>query len=329
LPFTLVNNYGPTECTVVALSGALSPHQRPAPLPPIGRPVLNTRIFLLNEDLQPVPNGSIGEIFIGGACVGRGYRNDPELTNDRFIPNPFDEQPSSRLYKTGDLARVLPDGAFEFLGRADDQIKIRGYRIEPNEVCAALCKHEAIQTALVVAVKGTSDNPFLAAYFVANAGAQVTPADLRKHLQAHLPDYMIPATFLALDSFPLTTNGKIDRSALPAPGANASTNGAPGPRTRTEELLLPIVCTLLKLDRIDPNDNFFLLGGHSLLGAQLLAEIQRTFNISLPLRTVFDFPTISGISAQIDQALASRQQDTGPAPEVAHGFQHNIQPSAS
>jgi amino acid adenylation domain-containing protein len=329
LPFTLVNNYGPTECTVVALSGALSAHQRPAPLPPIGRPVLNTRIFLLDEELQPVPSGTIGELFIAGTCVGRGYRNDPELTNERFIPNPFDKEPSSRLYRTGDLARALPGGAFEFLGRTDDQIKIRGYRIEPNEVCAALCKHEAVQSALVVSFKENSGSPSLAAYFVLSDGAQVTSADLRKHLQAHLPDYMVPTSFVALDSLPLTINGKIDRSALPSP-ASATTvkkDAANSPSTRTEELLLPVVCSLLKLDSIDPDDNFFLLGGHSLLGAQLLAEIQRTFQVDLPLRTVFDFPTIAAMSAQIDHALTFRQQDTGAAPEVPHGIQH-IQPSA-
>lgn len=305
LPFTLVNNYGPTECTVVALSGVINSHQRPATLPPVGRPISNTRIFLLDENLQPVPAGSIGEIHIGGAGVGRGYLNDPDLTREKFIPSPFDGDPDSRLYKTGDLARALPDGNFEFLGRTDDQVKIRGYRIEPNEVSAALCRHDGIQAAVVVPQKDTSGDSFLAAYVVCKPDKQIYAAQLRKHLQRQLPDYMIPASFVALDSFPLTTNGKVDRAALPAADSSNSLKNSPicSSRTRTEEKLIPIVSTLLKVDTIEPNDNFFLLGGHSLLGAQLLAEIQRTFNVELTLRTVFDFPTIAAISAEIDRSL--------------------------
>jgi len=215
LPFTLINNYGPTECTVVALSGPVTPHNKPSVLPPVGRPISNTRILLLDEDLQPVPAGSIGELHIAGAGVGRGYLNDPELTLRKFIPNPFDRNPGSRLYKTGDLARALPDGDFEFLGRTDDQIKIRGYRIEPNEVCSALCKHDAVQSGIVVPRKDASGGNSLAAYLVLKKDAQVTAGNLRKYLQAYLPDYMIPDAFVVLDAFPLTTNGKIDRAALP------------------------------------------------------------------------------------------------------------------
>lgn len=215
LPFTLVNNYGPTECTVVALSGPVTPHSKPSALPPVGRPISKTRIFLLDEELRKVPAGSIGELYIAGAGVGRGYRNDPELTLKKFIPNPFDKNPSSRLYKTGDLARALPDGDFEFLGRTDDQIKIRGYRIEPNEVCSALCKHDAVQSGIVVPRKDASGGNSLAAYLVLKKDAQVSAGNLRKYLQSYLPDYMIPDVFVVLDAFPLTTNGKIDRAALP------------------------------------------------------------------------------------------------------------------
>ena len=236
LPFTLVNNYGPTECTVVALSGAVTPHNRPAALPSLGRPISNTQIFLLDEDLQTVPPGSVGELHIAGAGVGRGYLHDPELTREKFIPNPFDKDPASRLYKTGDLARALPDGTFEFVGRTDDQVKIRGYRIEPNEVSAALCKHESVQSGIVVPVKEASGSQFLAAYMVLKQGAQVDAGTLRKHLQAHVPDYMIPNAFVVLDFFPLTTNGKVDRAALPVPDStNSPKNGAPSSgATRTE-----------------------------------------------------------------------------------------------
>lgn len=332
LPFTLVNNYGPTECTVVALSGVVPAHDRPSALPPVGRPISNTRILLLDEDLQQVPRGSIGELHIGGAGVGRGYLNDPELTLEKFIPDPFDRNSESRLYKTGDLARALPDGSFEFLGRTDDQIKIRGYRIEPNEVSAALCKHEAVQSGVVIPRKNPSGEYFLAAYLVLSQDAQVSAADLRKHLQSQLPDYMVPNAFVVLDAFPLTTNGKVDRSALPAPDSTNSLKNVPvssGP-TPTEEKLIPVVSALLKVDGISPHDNFFLLGGHSLLGAQLLAEIHRAFLVNLPLRTVFDYPTIAAISAEIDRVLALNKEvdQTEPA-ALDHGYHHDIRPSTS
>lgn len=239
LPFTLVNNYGPTECTVVALSGKIAPHQRPAALPPIGRPISNTRIFLLDESLQEVPAGSIGELHIAGAGVGRGYLHDPELTLEKFIPDPFDNNPGARLYKTGDLARALPDGNFEFLGRTDDQIKIRGYRIEPTEVSAALCKHDSIQSGIVIPRKDASGDYSLAAYLVLKQDTQVTAGDLRKHLQSQLTDYMIPSAFVVMDALPLTANGKVDRAALPAPDCkNSLKNGfaSSGPTTTGEKL---------------------------------------------------------------------------------------------
>jgi amino acid adenylation domain-containing protein len=331
LPFTLVNNYGPTECTVVALSGPVTPHDRLAALPSIGRPISNTQIFLLDDNLQRVPIGSVGELHIAGASVGRGYLHDPELTREKFIPNPFDKNPASRLYKTGDLACTLPDGSYEFVGRTDDQVKIRGYRIEPNEVSAALCKHESVQSGIVVPVKEPSGNHFLAAYLVLKQGAQVDAGTLRKYLQAHLPDYMIPNAFVVLDSFPLTTNGKVDRAALPAPdSANSLKNGAsPAEPTATEATLMPIVSKLLKVEHVNPHDNFFLLGGHSLLGAQLLAEIQQAFNVYLPLRTVFDYPTITAISAEIDRHIALRKEvrETGH-PGLDHGHQRDAPHSA-
>lgn len=332
LPFTLVNNYGPTECTVVALSGVVPAHDRPSALPPVGRPISNTRILLLDENLQQVPRGSIGELHIGGAGVGRGYLNDPELTLEKFIPDPFDKNSKSRLYKTGDLARALPDGSFEFLGRTDDQIKIRGYRIEPNEVSATLCKHEAVQSGVVIPRKDPSGEYFLAAYLVLSQDAQVSAANLRKHLQSQLPDYMIPSAFVVLDAFPLTTNGKVDRSALPEPDSTNSLKNVPVPSgpTPTEEKLIPVVSALLNVEGINPHDNFFLLGGHSLLGAQLLAEIHRAFLVDLPLRTVFDYPTIAAISAEIDRVLAlgKEVEQTEPA-AFDHGYHHDIRPSTS
>src|ERR1700704_6225922 len=331
LPFTLVNNYGPTECTVVALSGIVTPHERPAALPPVGRPISNTRIRLLNEDLQQVPSGSIGELHIAGAGVGRGYLNDPELTREKFIPDPFDANPGARLYKTGDLARSLPDGNFEFLGRTDDQIKIRGYRIEPNEVSAALCKHDAVQSGIVIPCKDSSADSYLAAYLVLKQDAQVTAGNLRKHLQAHLPDYMIPSVFVVLETFPLTTNGKVDRAALPAPDSTNSLKNEPvsSRLTTTEEKWIPVVSALLNVDGINPHDHFFLLGGHSLLGAQLLTEIQRTFEVVLPLRAVFDYPTIAAISAEIDRVRALDKEINPTEPALNHGYRQDIRPATS
>jgi len=309
LPFTLVNNYGPTECTVVALSGSVSPDLCPSAPPSIGRPITNTRVFLLDEDLQPVPKGSVGELCISGACVGRGYRNDPQLTSQKFVPSPFDANDGARLYRSGDLARALPDGSFEFVGRTDDQIKIRGFRVEPNEICAALTAHEAIQSAIVVPRQDSSGGRFLAAYLLLKPGFQPTSSTLRTHLQGSLPDYMIPAAFVPLESFPVNTSGKIDRAALPPPtSSNTLKADAPTPlATTTQTDLLAIVSSLLKVADINPQDNFFLLGGHSLLGAQLLSAIQRRFQIELPLRTVFDFPTIAALSSEIDRVIASQR----------------------
>ena len=309
LPFLLVNNYGPTECTVVATSGIVSSKSRTTSRPSIGRPVANTEIYVLNENLQKVPVGTIGELYISGASVGRGYRNDPKLTSERFIPNPFSKDPLSRFYKTGDLVRLIPTGELEFIGRTDDQIKIRGHRIEPDEVSTVLCKHEAIQSSVVVTRKGNSGEPFLVAYVTWKSGCEATTSQLREHLRAQLPDYMVPNTFVALSSFTLTINGKIDRSALPEPTVSNilkdTLSSVPG--TPTEQKLMSIISELLKVERVHPHDNFFILGGHSLLGAQLLAKIQQAFNIELPLRTLFDQPTVAAISAEIDRNLAAQK----------------------
>jgi amino acid adenylation domain-containing protein len=305
LPFALVNNYGPTECTVVATSGIVSASDRRSMLPPIGKPITNTRAYILDEHLQQVPEGTAGALHISGANVGRGYVGDAKLTAEKFIPNPFDNEPGSRLYKTGDLARLLPDGQLEFLGRTDEQIKIRGYRIEPNEISVALCKHDAIQSAVVAARKDASGEILLVSYVVLKAGRDANAGELRKHLQARVPDYMIPSAFVRLDSLSLTSNGKVDRTALPAPDASntLANSSAARSHTETQEKLAAILSKLLGVHSVNANDNFFLLGGHSLLGAQLLAQIQETFKVELPLRAIFDHPTIAAISAEIERTL--------------------------
>lgn len=308
LPFALINNYGPTESTVVATSGRVFPTERPERPPLIGRPIANTQLYLLDEHLQPVPIGEAGELYIGGASLARGYLNRPELTAERFIPHPFHAEPEVRLYKTGDLARYLPDGQLAFLGRADDQIKIRGYRIEPGEIVAALNRHPAIQTSVVVAREEVSGEKRLVAYIVVSPGINITHSDLQGHLRAYLPDYMVPATFVGLDALPVTPNGKIDRAALPVPDETNTlhTRGADEPATPLEGQVAALVSQLLNVPEIGVEDNFFMLGGHSMLGIQLVTLISKTFGVELTLRTFFEAPTVRQLSAEIEQGLIAK-----------------------
>jgi amino acid adenylation domain-containing protein len=309
LPFAVINNYGPTECTVVATSGVVPPNGCTATLPPIGKAIANTQTYILDDQLKTVNVGELGELHIGGPSVGRGYLRDPELTARKFVPNPFSKDPGARLYKTGDLVRLTTDGNIQFCGRADEQTKIRGYRVEPNEISMVLCSHPAIESAVVVARRDNCGNNSLAAYIIPKKNRQITASDLRGDLQTRLPDYMVPTNFVAVDSFPLTTNGKIDRSALPAPSLSnvledPESSSADGP---VNDKLVAIISSLLGLKRVAAHDNFFLLGGHSLLGAQVIAQIREAFGVELPLRTLFDNPTVAGLSDQIDRALASTQ----------------------
>ncbi|HEY7418489.1 MAG TPA: non-ribosomal peptide synthetase, partial [Ktedonobacteraceae bacterium] len=279
LPFALINNYGPTESTVVATSGRVFPAERPERPPLIGRPIANTQLYLLDEHLRLVPIGEAGELYIGGASLAQGYLNRPELTAERFIPHPFRAEPGVRLYKTGDLARYLPDGQLAFLGRVDDQIKIRGYRIEPGEIVAALNQYPAIQTSVVLAREEVSGEKRLVAYIVVSPGTNITLSDLQEHLRAYLPDYMVPATFVGVDALPMTPNGKIDRAALPVPDETNTlhTQGADEPATPLEGQVAALVSQLLNIPEIGVEDNFFMLGGHSMLGIQLVTLISKTF----------------------------------------------------
>lgn len=310
LPFVLVNNYGPTECTVVATSGTVDPDGKPTgALPSIGRAIANTEIHILDERRERVPDGTPGEIYIGGAGLARGYHNRPDLTADKFVANPFSADPRAKLFKSGDLGRFLPDGQVEFLGRVDEQIKIRGHRIEPHEIIGVLNRHPAIRESLVVAREDSSGDRQLAAYLVIVPDAEISQAGLRDFLREHLPDYMIPAVFVRIDAFTLTSHGKIDRTALPAPNAaNIVPNSAlNAPCTPTEQSIAKILASLLKLDEIDRNDNFFLLGGHSMLGAQLVARLRQTFDIDIDLRILFDSPTVAALSAEIERRATSME----------------------
>ncbi|HET9920658.1 MAG TPA: non-ribosomal peptide synthetase [Ktedonobacteraceae bacterium] len=306
LPFTLVNNYGPTEATVVATFGPVYPRERPEGFPSIGRPIANTQVYILDEHLRQVPIGQTGELYIGGTGLAQGYLNRPELTAERFIKHPF--EPGKRLYRTGDLVRYLPDGQIAFVGRADQQIKLRGYRIEPGEIIAALNEHPAVQASVVVAREDIPGERRLVAYIVPTPGVVASVNALRASLASALPDYMIPSVFVQLDALPQTHSGKVDRDALPVPDAanTLSEEHLTAPTTPVEEQLVEIVASLLGLEHVGIDDNFFMLGGHSLLGTQLIARVADTFGVNLPLRHLFESPTVRLLAAEIEQHIVAR-----------------------
>jgi amino acid adenylation domain-containing protein len=318
LPCPLYNLYGPTEATVYATGCALPPAGERDGLPPIGRPLANSRIYLLDEALQPVPLGDAGELWIGGGGLARGYLGRPELTAERFVPDPFAAAAGGRMYRTGDLARYLPDGNIDFLGRADFQLKIRGFRIEPGEVEAALLVHPAVREAVVVARADGPAGPRLVAYFVPSGPAPES-AELRRHLDAKLPDYMVPSAFVVLPELPLNPSGKIDRRSLAERPESAETGAAQGiylaPRTLVEEALAEVWAELLGLARVGIRDSFVHLGGHSLLGVQVLARVQRLFGVELTLRTLLEAPTVEGLAREVAAAVQAAAAAAGtPVP---------------
>ena len=306
LPFPLVNHYGPTESTVVTTCAVVDIEIQDGKAPPIGKPISNTLVYLLDSHLHPVPIGLPGELHIGGHGLARAYHNRPELTAEKFILNPFSGKHGARLYKTGDLARYLPTGTIEFLGRNDDQLKIRAFRIELGEIESVLAGHPGIRAAVVTASEDGLGEKRLVAYATLQP-PKPTVTELREHLKKQMPDYMIPWAFVILEQFPLTPNGKVDRAALPVP---ASANNLPeeadaAPLTVVEKTVADIVAALLGLDRVDAHANFFDLGGHSLMATQLIARVRDEFKINLPLLKVFESPTVSDLSADIERILLS------------------------
>jgi amino acid adenylation domain-containing protein len=262
---------------------------------PIGRPISNTQAYVLDGFGEVSPTGVAGELYVGGAGLARGYLGRPDLTAERFVPSPFGD--GARLYRTGDLVRYLPDGNLEFLGRIDHQVKLRGYRIELGEIEAALVQHPDVDQAVVTAREDSPGDKRLVAYVVGNAEVDV----LRGHLKQSLPDYMVPSAFVMLEALPLSPNGKIDRKALPAPeqGAVARSEYV-APRTPTEEVLASIWGEVLKLDRVGIEDNFFELGGHSLLAVRVMARVRDALEMELPLRVLFEAPTIRELTEWIE-----------------------------
>ena len=308
LPFVLVNNYGPTECAVVATSGTVLPDERPDRLPSIGRPIDDVQVFIVDEHIQQVPAGESGEICIGGPGVARGYRNRPDLTEEKFVRNPFGVDQDGFLYKTGDLGRYLADGQIEFLGRVDEQVKIRGFRIEPAEIVKVLDEHPGVRASMVVARELVSGDKQLIAYFVPAGKALPTHTELRNAIASRLPEYMVPGIFVRLEALPLNSSGKVDRAALPPPSADNTLRDDTfiAPRNPIEERVASMLAPLLGLDKVSIEDNFFLLGGHSLLGTQLIARVRDAFGVELSLRTLFDAPTIGRLSAEVEKLLFAK-----------------------
>jgi len=311
----LINLYGSSEVSADVTCWD-SRQGNPRHSVPIGRPIANTQIYVLDETRQPVPIGIPGELYVGGDGLARGYRNRPELTAERFVPDPFSGLPGARLFKTGDRARFLADGQLEYLGRNDDQVKIRGYRIELGEIEAALAAHPSIDRA-VTAVRGlASGEPRLVAYVVRREEGEVNTTALRVFLETRLPAFMIPAAFVFLGALPLTPSGKIDRKSLPAPEAVRPELERPfvAPSSDTELALAEIWKEVLGLDRVGVHDDFFALGGHSLLLIQVSSRLRKALRVELPLRTFFELPTIAGLARAVEVERADRApREAGPA----------------
>ncbi|MCY7934651.1 non-ribosomal peptide synthetase DhbF [Bacillus spizizenii] len=296
---SVTNLYGPTETTIWSATAFLEEGLKG--VPPIGKPIWNTQVYVLDNGLQPVPPGVVGELYIAGTGLARGYFRRPDLTAERFVADPYGP-PGARMYRTGDQARWRADGSLDYIGRADHQIKIRGFRIELGEIDAVLAKHPDIEQAAVVVREDQPGDKRLVAYVV--AASAIDTADLRRYVGASLPDYMVPA-FMEMDELPLTPNGKLDRKALPAPDFSTSVSDR-GPRTPQEEILCDLFAEVLGLARVGIDDSFFELGGHSLLAARLMSRIREVMGAELGIAKLFDEPTVAGLAAHLDQAQSAR-----------------------
>lgn len=323
----LINEYGPTETVVGCCTYEVQASDPRNGSVPIGRPIANTQLYVLDTDLNPVPPGVVGELYVGGAGVARGYLNRPDLTREKFLADPFSASAGARLYRTGDLARYREDGILECLGRVDDQVKVRGYRIELGEIEATLAGHPDVRSCAVVAREDTPGDKQLVGYVVPRSDASPRTEALRIYLSERLPEYMAPSKFVFLDSFPLTQNGKIDRKALPAPSYGRVSPGRESsvPRTETEKAIAAIWKELLNVESVGVNDDFFDLGGHSLLAIKAVARIRELLGVDMQIGTLFEHSTIAALSRVVDAAPVSRSEPDGavqsllvPHPDERH-----------
>ncbi len=309
LPFELHNNYGPTETTVVATSGRVAPADRDErDLPSIGRAIDNMQVTILDDRGAPQGHGIVGEICVAGVGLARGYRGRPDLTAERFLWISLESGPPTRVYRTGDRGRRREDGSIAFLGRLDEQVKLRGFRIELREIETAVNAHaDVLESAAVVQNVGTGAEE-LVVYVVKRRGRALTRAEIADHVAARLPAYMVPGRFIELSTLPLTANGKVDRERLHARelGTNLPADPYVGPRTEVEEQLALLVSSLLKTERVSIDGDFFKLGGHSLLGTQLIARVRDAFGVTMKLRFLFEFPTVEALAAEVER---QRSQD--------------------
>jgi acyl-coenzyme A synthetase/AMP-(fatty) acid ligase/acyl carrier protein len=291
--------YGPTEATVYSTFALRERGGRSH----IGRPLPNEELFIVDKNMEPVPIGVPGELLIGGRGLARGYLNQPALTAERFIANPFPEAKSGPLYRTGDLVRYLPDGKVEYLGRIDHQVKIRGFRIELGEIETQLRRQPSVREAVVIADSDAMGNKRLVAYIVSHEGV----ASLREHLKRALPEYMVPSLFVPLEGLPLTANGKVDRKALPKPEAQATVHDQiEEPRSDAELLLVQIWSEVLDVPRVGIRSNFFDLGGHSLIITRILSRLKEALQIELPMKAIFEAPTIAEFALLVEEAVADQ-----------------------
>ncbi len=312
---TLVNGYGPTENTTFTCCYPMTRLEQVGTSVSIGHPISNTQVYILDGKMQAVPIGTPGELYIGGDGLARGYLNRPDLTAERFVPNPYSDEPGTRLYRTGDLVRYLPDGNgnIEFLGRIDNQVKIRGFRIELGEIETVLGQHSGVREVVVTAREDVPGDKRLVAYIVPHPAHSPTAGELRAYLKERLPDYMVPSAFVPVWEMPLTPNGKVDRKALPAPeyGRSEEDSDYVGPRTPVEEEMARIWASVLGVECVSVHDNFFDIGGHSLGATQIISRLREAFHVELPLRNLFETPTVAGLAESVELALQG-----GPGVEV-------------
>jgi len=306
----LINHYGPTETTIGSLTLRLADYEgtrHPGARVPIGRPIANTQIYILDRSGAPVPVGVTGELYIGGDGVAAGYFNEPSMTAERFVENPW--KPGTRMYRTGDLCRYRADGAVEILGRGDDQVKIRGYRIEIGEIEAVIRDYAGVNAVIVIARHDDRGEHRLIAYVVTAEGRRLDVESLKAHLKEHLPSWMIPAAIVPLPRLTLNANGKVDRQALPEPSTtSAGGHELTAPRNDTERALLGIWREVFRREEIGVEDNFFDIGGHSLMATQVVSRLNKRFQVSPPASIIFEHPTIAGLAAWIASATASSDQ---------------------